>query len=92
MLEDHFADLLARADVSTVRESVREIGLPSEAAFSLMLVHADRSYPAVAAKAANAVARGCCRAARPARDEAHEQGRAKPNSAKAASTNEHPHW
>lgn len=52
MLERHFADLLARANVPDARERAREIWLLSEGAISLMLVHGDRSYAATAAKAA----------------------------------------
>lgn len=52
MLEAHFADLLARANVPEARERAREIWLLSEGAISLMLVHGDRSYATAAASAA----------------------------------------
>ena len=52
MLEAHFAAMLADAGVAEPRETAREIWLLSEGAISLMLVHRDRSYAAVAAQAA----------------------------------------
>ena len=52
MLEDHLADVLAKANVQSPRELAREIWLLSEGAISLMLVHDDRGYAAAAAGAA----------------------------------------
>lgn len=52
MLEEHMAEVLARANVAAPRERAREIWLLSEGAISLMLVHGDRSYAAAAAEAA----------------------------------------
>ena len=52
ILEAHLAELLARAGITRSRERAREIWLLSEGAISLILVHGDRSYAAVAAAAA----------------------------------------
>jgi AcrR family transcriptional regulator len=52
MLEEHMADVLAKANVAAPRERAREIWLLSEGAISLMLVHGDRRYAAAAAEAA----------------------------------------
>lgn len=52
MLEEHLAEVLARADVASPRERARQIWLLSEGAISLILVHGDRSYAAAAAAAA----------------------------------------
>lgn len=57
MLEAHLAELLARANVRSPRETSREIWLLSEGAISLMLVHRDRSYAAAAALAAKKLLR-----------------------------------
>jgi AcrR family transcriptional regulator len=57
MLEAHLAELLARANVASPRETAREIWLLSEGAISLMLVHRDRSYAAAAALAAKKLLR-----------------------------------
>ena len=57
MLEAHLAELLARANVASPRETAREIWLLSEGAISLMLVHRDRSYAAAAALAARKLLR-----------------------------------
>jgi AcrR family transcriptional regulator len=57
MLEAHLAELLARANVASPRETAREIWLLSEGAISLMLVHRDRSYAAAAAQAARKLLR-----------------------------------
>lgn len=57
MLEDHLAELLARAKVKSARERAREIWLLSEGAISLMLVHGNRGYAAAAAKAAKRLLR-----------------------------------
>ena len=57
MLEAHFAAMLADAGVEQPREAAREIWLLSEGAISLMLVHRDRSYAAVAAQAAKKLIR-----------------------------------
>jgi AcrR family transcriptional regulator len=51
-LESHFAELLAKAGVSSPSETAREIWLLSEGAISLILVHGDRGYAAAAATAA----------------------------------------
>ena len=52
MLEEHIAEVLAKANVAAPRERAREIWLLSEGAISLMLVHGDRRYAAAAAEAA----------------------------------------
>jgi AcrR family transcriptional regulator len=52
MLEAHFAAMLAAAGVEHPQERGREVWLVLEGAISLMLVHRDRSYAAVAAQAA----------------------------------------
>jgi AcrR family transcriptional regulator len=52
LLEQHLAEVLDRAHVPEPRERAREIWLLSEGAISLMLVHGDRKYAAVAAVAA----------------------------------------
>ena len=52
MLEEHMAEVLAKANVAAPRERAREIWLLSEGAISLMLVHGDRRYAAAAAEAA----------------------------------------
>jgi AcrR family transcriptional regulator len=52
MLEEHFAELLKRANVASPQQTAREIWLLSEGAISLILVHRDRSYAAAAAQAA----------------------------------------
>jgi AcrR family transcriptional regulator len=52
MLEEHMAEVLAKANVAAPRERAREIWLLSEGAISLMLVHGDRRYAAAAAHAA----------------------------------------
>ena len=58
MLEEHLAELLARAKVEIGRaKRAREIWLLSEGAISLMLVHGDRSYAAAAAQAAKRLLR-----------------------------------
>ena len=57
MLEAHLAELLARANVTSPRETAREIWLLSEGAISLMLVHRERSYAAAAGLAARKLLR-----------------------------------
>jgi len=57
MLEAHFAEVLAAADVERPRETAREIWLLSEGAITLILVHRDRSYAAAAAEAAKKLIR-----------------------------------
>jgi AcrR family transcriptional regulator len=52
LLEQHLVEVLDRAHVPEPRERAREIWLLSEGAISLMLVHGDRKYAAVAAAAA----------------------------------------
>ena len=52
LLEEHFAELLERANVMHPWQTAREIWLLSEGAISLILVHRDRSYAAAAAQAA----------------------------------------
>ena len=57
MLEAHLAELFARANVASPRETAREIWLLSEGAISLMLVHRERSYAAAAGLAARKLLR-----------------------------------
>src|SRR3954463_4054551 len=57
LLEEHFAELLARANIAQPRETAREIWLLSEGAISLILVHRDRSYAVAAAQAAKKLLR-----------------------------------
>ncbi len=57
LLEQHFADVLERANVPEPNQRAREIWLLSEGAISLMLVHGDRSYAAAAAAAAKRLLR-----------------------------------
>jgi hypothetical protein len=52
LLEEQFAALLRRSGVQDSRTLAREIWLLSEGAISLMLVHGDKRYAAVAARAA----------------------------------------
>jgi AcrR family transcriptional regulator len=52
LLEQHLAEVFDRAHVPEPRERAREVWLLSEGAISLMLVHGDREYAAVAAAAA----------------------------------------
>jgi AcrR family transcriptional regulator len=52
LLEQHLAQVLDRAHVPEPLERAREVWLLSEGAISLMLVHGDRKYAAVAAAAA----------------------------------------
>jgi len=51
-LEQHLAEVFAKAGIEPARDRAREIWLLSEGAISLMLVHGDRGYAAAAAKAA----------------------------------------
>lgn len=51
-LENHFAELLAKAGAVSPKDTAREIWLLSEGAISLILVHGDRTYATAAAKAA----------------------------------------
>jgi AcrR family transcriptional regulator len=60
-LENHFAELLAKAGSVTPKETAREIWLLSEGAISLILVHGERSYAAAAAKAARKLLAGSIR-------------------------------
>jgi len=55
MIEEHLAEVLAKANVPAARERAREITLLSEGAISLMLVHGDRRYAAAAAEAAKSL-------------------------------------
>ena len=57
LLETHLGDLLKRAGVREAHRRAREIWLLSEGAISLMLVHNDRTYAAVAAEAAKQLLR-----------------------------------
>ncbi|HVG51910.1 MAG TPA: helix-turn-helix domain-containing protein [Xanthobacteraceae bacterium] len=58
MLEEHLAELLAKAKVKSARERAREIWLLSEGAISLILVHGNRGgYAAAAANAAKRLLR-----------------------------------
>jgi len=57
LLETHLGDLLKRAGVRDPHRRAREIWLLSEGAISLMLVHNDRTYAAVAAEAAKQLLR-----------------------------------
>jgi AcrR family transcriptional regulator len=52
LLEQHLAEVFAKAGLQEPRERAREIWLLSEGAISLILVHGDRGYAAAAAKAA----------------------------------------
>jgi hypothetical protein len=52
-IERFFTELLMKAEVPLPREVAREIWLLSEGAISMILVHADTSYAAAAAKAAH---------------------------------------
>jgi AcrR family transcriptional regulator len=52
LLEQHLAEVFAKAGIHAPRERAREIWLLSEGAISLILVHGDRGYAAAAAKAA----------------------------------------
>jgi AcrR family transcriptional regulator len=62
LLEAHLGDLLKRAGVREAHRRAREVWLLSEGAISLMLVHNDRAYAAVAAKAAKQLLRRSSRA------------------------------
>lgn len=55
MLEAHLAELLAKAGLDRAPELAREIWLLSEGAISLILIHGDRRYAVVAARAARAL-------------------------------------
>jgi len=57
LLESHLGELLKRAGVKEAHHRAREIWLLSEGAISLMLVHGDRTYAAVAAEAAKRLLR-----------------------------------
>ena len=57
ILEAKYAELFKKAKASRPQELAREVALLIEGAMLMMLVHGDRSYALVAAKAANKLAR-----------------------------------
>src|SRR5262245_5250015 len=74
VLEKHFADLLARANVGSPSDRAREIQLLMEGAMVMILIHGDQSYADTAAAAAKRLLAGdAVRASSPARRQANRK-------------------